>query len=131
MPPVARRIAKAFRTSAAAGLLHLATAELESRLPPDLAFAREFAGQYLTKLCHTPGLQAGAAAGQIAPDNHKLAALAQAAPPLRGGEYLNADALASWWIELDQWVRNEARVIQADWPNICARRIRSGGRSGE
>ncbi len=103
----ARRIAKAFRTSAAAGLVHLATAELESRLPPDLAFAREFAGQYLTELCHSPDLQSNATAGLVPPDNDKLAAIALAAPPLRGGEYLNADALAGLWIELDQWVRNE------------------------
>ncbi len=79
----ARRIVKAFRTSAAAGLLHLATAELESRLPPDLAFAREFAGGYLTKLCQTPGLQASAAAGPIAPDNHQLAGLRRPLPPAR------------------------------------------------
>ena len=102
----ARRIAKAFRTSAAAGLLHLATAELESRLPPDLAFAREFAGQYLTQLCHTPDLQTNAAAGLISPDNDKLAALARPRTTARR-RISNAVALAGWWIELDQWVRNE------------------------
>ncbi len=107
----ARRITKAFQASAAAGLLHLATAELESRLPLDLAFAREFAAQYLTELCHTPGLQAGAAAGLIPPDDAKLAALAQTAPPIQGAEYLNGDTLAGWWIELDQWVRKERREL--------------------
>jgi hypothetical protein len=38
-----RRLSRAFQVSPAQGLLHLATAELETALPADLRFAREFA----------------------------------------------------------------------------------------
>src|SRR5579883_976610 len=55
-PPAAAapRIERAFGRSAAAGLLHLATAELQTPLPPEWAFFRDFASAYLTRLCHTP-----------------------------------------------------------------------------
>ena len=46
------RIERAFAQSQGAGLVHLASTEATTALPPGLAFAREFAQRYLTRLCH-------------------------------------------------------------------------------
>src|SRR5437763_13031180 len=108
--PLGKRVRSAFAESPARGLLHLATAELQSHLPPDFAFARDFAREYLTRLCHVPPAEDGAAAAPApipppAPD--ELGAMALRAPPMRGLEYLNADVMATWWAELDALVRAE------------------------
>jgi non-specific serine/threonine protein kinase len=107
--PLAKRLRAAFGESAARGLLHLATAELQSHLTPDFAFAREFARDYLTQLCHTPDQGDGKPPDPLPPPvTDALGMTAMRAPPMRGLEYLNAEALASWWAELDSLVRAEA-----------------------
>jgi hypothetical protein len=125
--PSDKRIAKAFAESPARGLLHLATAELQTPLSPSLGFARELARDYLTALCHTPGVadgSGGPAAGDSAaggpaaalapvdpPAEDELADRAGRAPPMRGLEYLSAAALAGWWADLDALVRAEAAAF--------------------
>jgi len=37
-----------------------------------------------------------------APSVEERAAMAASAPPMRGAEYLSADVLEAWWLELDQ-----------------------------
>jgi superfamily II DNA or RNA helicase len=104
------RIHRAFTASAAAGLLHLATAELQTLLLPPFAFAREVARQYLTRLCHTPDLDNPQTA--IAPlSTDEFAALALQAPPMRGLEYLTPLSLADWWQDLDRHVREQIRTF--------------------
>ena len=103
-----RRVAAAFAESAARGLLHLGTRELNAALPPAGAWWRELARRFLTQLCHTAGLeQAQALAALPPPAEADLAALAETAPPMRGGEYLNAEVLARLWRSLDDLVRVE------------------------
>ena len=105
----ARRIAAAFNESTARGLLHLATAELQTHLPAPFAFARNFAREYLTRLCHTPGLDNAPGSAPVAPPAEaELARTALQCPPMRGSEYLTADVLASWWAELDALARGES-----------------------
>ena len=53
---ISGRVAQAFSVGQAQGLLHLATRELQSGLPPQFAYARDFASRYLTRLCHTPDI---------------------------------------------------------------------------
>ena len=48
----------AFAASPAHGLLHLATNELQARLPPALDYVRSFARTYLTRLCQTQAHEA-------------------------------------------------------------------------
>ncbi len=109
--PAARRIRSAFSGGASGGLLHLATAELQTPLPADFSFAREFARTYLTRLCRSPGLDAGGEVSEVPPlpppAADELGMMTLSAPPMRGLEYLNADVLAGWWRELDEFVRGE------------------------
>ena len=47
----AARIERAFSQGQGAELVHLAATEVTTALPPGLAFAREFAQRYVTRLC--------------------------------------------------------------------------------
>src|SRR5215469_3929691 len=106
--PAARRIHAAFADGTARGLLHLATVELQSSLPPPLAYARDFARLYLTRLCQT---RVAEASGKLPPVEHPseadLASQVLQAPPIPGGEYLRPAVLFTWWSELDTLVRTE------------------------
>ena len=102
-----RRVAAAFAESAAQGLLHLGTRELNAALPPAGAWWRELARRFLTQLCHTAGLEQAQEVAAQPPREADLSALAETAPPMRGGEYLNAEVLARLWRSLDELVRVE------------------------
>ena len=104
-----RALAAAASESSARLLLHLATRELETPLPPAAAFWRDFGRSYLTAFCHTPEPGTGLAV----PSDGDLAALAESAPPMRGGEYLRAEALKALWQGLDALVLAEV----ADFPD--------------
>ncbi len=107
--PIARRVATAFDQGLAHGLLHMATIELQSSLPPSFGFAREFARLYLTRLCQSPIDEASRALAPIpAPPESDLAFQVLQAPPMQGSEYLSADVLAAWWSDLDALVREAA-----------------------
>jgi non-specific serine/threonine protein kinase len=109
--PIARRVLRAFAEGPSRGLLHLATVELQTPLPAGLGYARDFARDYLTRLCHTPGLDGAAELAPLAPPPaEELAFRAIQAPPMTGLEYLSAEALNGWWRELDDFVRGEIRT---------------------
>src|SRR5204863_429303 len=77
----------------------------------DFAFARDFGREYLTRLCHVPPAEEGASAVPAPippPPADELGAMALRAPPMRGLEYLSAEVMAAWWMELDALVREEA-----------------------
>jgi non-specific serine/threonine protein kinase len=104
---VAQRLHASLAEAPAAGLLHLATRELDALLPPAAAWWRNFARLYLTRLCHTPNLdQAPAPPGIAAPPEGELAALVDSAPPMRGSEYLDTALLARLWAELETLVHS-------------------------
>ena len=103
-----KRIVAAFSAGAPHGQLHLATAELKSALPPALAWCRDFARSYLTRLCQSPQLGDAVQLDAVSPPaDDELAALVMAAPPMVGQEYLSVETLAAWWRELDELVREE------------------------
>src|SRR5205085_2241108 len=92
------RLEAAFERGVGHGLLELGIREVGTALPADFAYWRDFARRYVTTLC-TSAKPAGAncaALGIIAtPPAEMLAELAGAAPPMPGGEYLDADVLAA------------------------------------
>ena len=108
-PRVADALRLAAGSSSAQVLLTLATRALDAPLPPAGAFWREFGRRHLTRLCHTPDLPA-AGAGIEPPPDDELTALADAAPPMAGAEYLRADTLRALWRELDALVFAEIRA---------------------
>ena len=110
---IERRIREAFGQGTAHGLLHLATVELETRLPDSFRFARDWGHAYLTQLCHRPDGDIETQPWSVPlPPIEERAEIAGAVPPMRGAEYLNADVLERWWLELDALVRDE--VVRSD-----------------
>ena len=105
------RVLRAFSASQAKGLLELGARELASQLPPEFAWARDFACRYLTALCHAPVISGGSELPALPmPDTAEFAAAALEAPPMRGLEYLSPDCFVRWWQELDSLVHQEARA---------------------
>ena len=104
---LAARITKAFASSAAGGLVHLGTVELGADLPPSLAFGRELAKLFFTHLAGVPDLENERAQIALAAPAAELTALASAAPPMTGAEYLTADVLAAAWATILTEIQGE------------------------
>ena len=102
-----KRVAAAFSSSQAAGLFALAAARPDAPPPPSFCFWRDFACRYLTQLCRTPEL-AGKQLDPIEPPlESDLATMLLSAPPMQGGEYLDAEVFCGLWADLDSWALNE------------------------
>jgi superfamily II DNA or RNA helicase len=105
---LAKSIVAAFAQSTAHGLLHLATRELQSRLPAALDYVRSLARNYLTQLCRTQPQDASQELPPAPPPSAaELATWILQAPPMTGLEYLTEEALLGWWNDLDTLVRGE------------------------
>jgi non-specific serine/threonine protein kinase len=108
---LADRLDSAFARGVGHGLLELGLREVGTALPPDFAFWRDFAGRYVATLCTSAGPDSRdppAPPSAIAtPAAQLLAELANTAPPMPGGEYLNADVLAGLWAQIDAACRAE------------------------
>lgn len=104
---VAARIREAFTRGAPSGLLHLATAELASDLPPSLAFGREVGRRFLSALCHLEDPESSRAALTVPASPEDIADLMDSAPPMTGAEYLSEGALTAAWDALTAEVASE------------------------
>jgi len=98
--PRARKLVAAFAAGSGAGLLHLGGTEVGTALPPDLAYWRDVAARQLAALC-ARGTEGGAALAPVALDDATAQAFADATPPMRGGEYVDAARVRALWDELD------------------------------
>ena len=97
-PEAAARIGAAFEAGAGAGLLQLGTAEVTTALPAALGYWRDLAVRYVAAVC----ARGEDTTAPIAPlDATRLDALAAGAPPMLGGEYVDAALLAEHWAALD------------------------------
>ncbi|HET9450156.1 MAG TPA: ATP-dependent helicase, partial [Aggregicoccus sp.] len=100
---LAQRLEAAFAEDPAAGLLHLGAAEVDTALPPSLAYWRDLARRFVAGLCAHEALEKSPATLEV-PAPEALEQLARAAPPMQGGEYLSAAVLAAQWDALhDAW----------------------------
>jgi non-specific serine/threonine protein kinase len=99
---LSERITTAFAQGSGHGLVQLGAAEIDTVLPPAFAYFRDLAQRYVTAVCLLPddGVQAERTAVSE-PPAEELAALASAAPPIPGGEYLNVEVLSALWRVLD------------------------------
>jgi SNF2 family DNA or RNA helicase len=86
-----------------ASLLKLAQQANTSSLAFD--FWRRFSILYLTQLCHIPELQDQAL--DVIEPSPSLQDFVAAAPPMKGGEYLNLESLQKIWVDLDKHARRE------------------------
>jgi superfamily II DNA or RNA helicase len=109
------RLQSAFDASAAEGLLLLATQALTLPMPPSPTYWRDFARSYLQRLCHSAGADGGPVPILLfEPD--ALSGFGQQAPPMRGGEFLTPDLLATLWVEFGELViRETAATGLSEW----------------
>jgi len=105
-PGKATRLSEGFGSSPSRGLEMLVSDFLHDILPPTLAFWRGLAQRYFTALCHNPNLEDASTIRIPKPAGIEWDALVDAAPPMRGLEYLTGEVLAKIWDELDAHVRS-------------------------
>jgi superfamily II DNA or RNA helicase len=102
----ASRLETAFSVSASEGLLLLATDALTLSVPPSPTYWRDFARNYLQRLCHTGGVDGPVLLLPSVRD--ELSEFVQEAPPMRGGEFLTPDLLERLWQEFGALVIRES-----------------------
>jgi non-specific serine/threonine protein kinase len=95
-------LAAAFGRNWCEGLFALAAHRDPWSAYPELKFWSNLAVIYLTRLCHTP--QEVDEPNIEPPQETALQSMVETAPPMRGGEYLNADLLLAVWHSLAGWV---------------------------
>ena len=103
-------------------MLHLGTVELETPLSLLFSFWRDFARNYLTRLCQAAGIDDAVLNTVPPPSPEELERLNDNCPPMLGFEYLNPDTLANLWETLDQYTRNEIRQDKGDVQAFLKRR---------
>ncbi len=109
-PATPQRVGAAFAQGPAHGLLHLASVELDTPLPAAVAFWREYGRIYLSRFCHgvAPGAREILPVPPVAEEEWRL--WLERRPPIKGGEYLNVEALTALWTVLDDEARAKAAV---------------------
>ena len=107
VPEAATRCAEAFAKGSAALLMHLASREFETLLPPAPAFWRAFARRYFAALCHLPESDIPHLSPP-APSDAEWESFLNQAPPMPGLEYLTLPAIHSLWMQLDASARAAA-----------------------
>ncbi len=113
---VATRLEAAFARGSGHGLLQLGFGEARSRLPADLAFWRGLTMRFIAARCR---------AGETSwpqPNDEELARLADEAPPMPGGEYLDAGALSALWRQLAEVFEDELAASGASLDAFLAAR---------
>src|SRR6059036_3915831 len=107
-PPGAllRRLESAFGRGSGHGLLELGASEVGTALPADFSYWRDFAARLVTTICTHPNLDMDGAPIP-APATGELDALAAAAPPMDGAEYVTASVLEALWTETAEAFRSE------------------------
>src|SRR5690349_10144234 len=101
------RIEEAFDSSAAEGFVLLAGEVSGLSLPPTPAYWRDFARLYLQRLCQTSGAAEGPAPVLLVPGSEELEIFVQEAPPMRGGEFLNAELLGNLWLAVGEYIHQQ------------------------
>ncbi len=104
---VARRLEAAFARGGGHGLLQLGAGEAGSRLTPDLGFWRAFAMRFVAGVCAAGEPATGGAPRVCEPAEDDLILFVDEAPPMRGGEYLDVECLASLWRALGRALDDE------------------------
>jgi hypothetical protein len=95
----AAAIVTAFEAGAGAGVLHLGAAEAARNLPPAFAYFRDLGHELVARVCAHPDLETLRERVRVDPPLDRLEAMAVAAPPMTGAEYITSDALARLWRE--------------------------------
>jgi len=109
-----KKIITAFSSCPASGLFALAVSKSDNLLSPSFSFWRDFSCHYLNELCRIPEQAGKQFNGTQMPDDEEWSKTMIGAPPMQGGEYLNAEILRGLWCDLDAWVRKDVLSFGKD-----------------
>lgn len=98
------RFERAFDRGSGHGLLELGAGEVGTALPPDVAYWRDFAARLVASICTLRDLDLEPI---DPPPPSELEAIAAAAPPMTGAEYITTAVLERLWAETDEAFRSE------------------------
>jgi non-specific serine/threonine protein kinase len=122
-PGLADRLTGAFAKGPGHGLLQLGAGEAASALPPALTWWRDFAARWMADLCARGEAFDAAKASELAPpDAAALVEWLDAAPPMRGGEYLRPRVLIQLWGEIGVALKAELAEDKLTFPEFLRRR---------
>jgi non-specific serine/threonine protein kinase len=114
-----KRLVDAFARGSGHGLLQLGAGEVGAALPAVLGYWRDFGARFVTAVCTLPDVEERRAAIELpAPPADDLSALASAAPPMTGAEYLTPVVLRDLWAETGEAFRTqlaESRAPIQEW----------------
>jgi non-specific serine/threonine protein kinase len=96
----------AFARGSGHGLLELGATEVGTLLAPDLSYWRDFGARFVTAVCAHPH-EVDQATAIDPPSGADLDAIAEAAPPMAGVEYLSTGVLQSLWIQMSGALHGE------------------------
>ena len=110
--PLVHTLEAAFSRGSGHGLFELGAAEVGTVLAADLTYWRDFSARLVTAICTHPDLTSDHTLIP-APALNELEALAAAAPPMTGAEYLTASVLETLWTETATAFRSELAESKA------------------
>lgn len=111
---LADRLVDTFRNSQWLGLTLLASSDCRQPLNPSLEFLRRYAERYFQALCRTASQNAIVWTSPLAPSHDDLLEIIDAAPTMRGLEYLTSQALSTIWQELDNFTKTAVKSQKGD-----------------
>jgi non-specific serine/threonine protein kinase len=118
-----RTIEAAFARGSGHGLLALGAGEVGTALPADVSYWRDFAAEFVTALCTRPDTPDTPELASISlPPHEELEALAAAAPPMTGAEYVTASGLETLWTEIAEAFRAELAESKASVQEFLRRK---------
>lgn len=107
-PDLSHRLQQSFSRGGGHGLLQLGAGEVGIAMPAAFGYWREFGARYVAAVCTLSSAAADPESDTPTadpaippPPAEELEALAAAAPPMTGAEYLTASMLRSLWQEID------------------------------
>jgi superfamily II DNA or RNA helicase len=118
---LSRTLEGAFARGSGHGLLELGAGEVGTALPADFRYWRDFAARFVTTICTQPDFDVHHALVP-APPPAELEALAAAAPPMTGAEYVTASALETLWVEIAEAFRSEVAESKASVQQFLQRK---------
>ena len=100
---------RAFEQSPGDGLFALAVWKAEQPLPACCGYWRDFAGKYLSTLCHSTLPETVEVEAVPPPGKEELGMWLLNLPAMTGAEYVDLGMLTEVWQFFDEWIRNEVQ----------------------
>lgn len=119
---LSRRLEGFFARGSGHGLLQLGAAEVETALPPVLAYWREFGARYVTAVCARPHIDGGEQTSISPLPIEELETVASSAPPMTGAQYLTSSVLQTLWDAIDAAFRSELAESNAPVQDFLKRK---------